>query len=157
MRKSEATGVDTTRTSFGGGRYQALEVQGRGGTAVVYRARDVVLDRLVALKWLAVPEGASHARDTKALFEREFRTLSNLSHPNIIEVYDYGVDAGAAFYTMEFVEGPTSAMRHRTPGRRPARSSPRCVRRSRSFILAASSTGTSLRATSAARATGGQS
>jgi serine/threonine protein kinase len=105
MRKSEATGIETTRTSFGGGRYQALEVQGRGGTAVVYRARDVVLDRLVALKWLTVPEGASHARDTKTLFEREFRTLSDLSHPNIIEVYDYGVDAGSAFYTMELVEG----------------------------------------------------
>lgn len=105
MRKSEVGGIDTTRASFGGGRYQALEVQGRGGTAVVFRARDVVLDRLVALKWLAVPDGASHARDTKALFEREFRTLSDLSHPNIIEVYDYGVDAGAAFYTMELVEG----------------------------------------------------
>src|SRR5690348_8880098 len=85
------------------GRYELLEQLARGGVGRVYRARDRSSGRDVALKRLL----SSH--DTRgpilALFEREYRTLHSLKHPRIIEVYDYGVDAGGAYYTMELLSG----------------------------------------------------
>src|SRR6516162_5707080 len=93
----------STSSKFAGGRYEAIDVIGRGGAAVVYKARDSVTNRLVALKQLTVPEGAKHAADTVALFEREFRTLAELSHPNIIAVHDYGGEGTSAYYAMELV------------------------------------------------------
>lgn len=78
---------------------------GRGGMAVVYRVRDGARDRQVALKQLLVERSASHHDEAYARFEREFQVLRELSHPRIIQVYDYGLDAAGPFYTMELLEG----------------------------------------------------
>jgi serine/threonine protein kinase len=87
------------------GRYQVLETLGRGGVAVVYKARDLVRDQLIALKQLTAPTSASQGALRLELFEREYRTLAELAHPSIIAVYDYVVDGDNVFYTMELVEG----------------------------------------------------
>ncbi len=93
-------------------RYKLLDAIGRGGMAVVYRATDMASGRDVALKQLVV--GADE-RDSMltSLFEREFRTLAQLSHPRIIEVHDYGVDERGPFYTMELLDG--GDLRERAP------------------------------------------
>ncbi len=85
-------------------RYRVIEVLGRGGMGEVLRVLDTVEGREVALKRLVIEAGA---RDGAALelFEREFHTLSELSHPRIIEVYDYGVSDNGAYYTMELLTG----------------------------------------------------
>jgi tetratricopeptide (TPR) repeat protein len=73
----------------------------RGGMGAVYRAVDRSTGKRVALKRLLAGGGPK----VGALFEREFYVLSSLSHPRIIEVYEYGVDAEGPFYTMELLEG----------------------------------------------------
>jgi tetratricopeptide (TPR) repeat protein len=85
------------------GRYQVLELLGRGGMGAVYRVRDERSGREVALKRLL--SRATGDALAAQLFEREFHTLSELAHPRIIEVYDYGVDGGGAYYTMELLGG----------------------------------------------------
>jgi hypothetical protein len=84
-------------------RYEVLGLLGEGGMGAVYRVRDRRSDREIALKRLFKLEGGSAV--TAELFEREFHTLSELAHPRIIAVYDYGVDAEGAFYTMELLGG----------------------------------------------------
>jgi hypothetical protein len=96
-----------------GGRYQVLELLGRGGMAVVYRVKDAVNGRELALKQLMVAQSSRHFRSLSALFEREFHTLVQLSHPRIIEVYDFGVDSGGPYYTMELLDG--GDLRERSP------------------------------------------
>jgi serine/threonine protein kinase/tetratricopeptide (TPR) repeat protein len=71
--------------------------------ATVYRAFDEVANREVALKLLN--KEASESSHLSALFEREFHTLTQLAHPRIIEVYDFGVDPRGAYYTMELLDG----------------------------------------------------
>lgn len=88
-----------------GGRYEVQELLGRGGMAVVYRVRDSISGRMLALKRLCIPAGSKHPEQAAALFEREFRMLAQLSHPRIIEAYDYSVDAEGLFYTMELLDG----------------------------------------------------
>jgi tetratricopeptide (TPR) repeat protein len=73
----------------------------RGGVGVVYVAFDRSTKRRVALKRL----GQDAPSQLAALFEREFYVLSSLRHPSIIEVYEYGIDQGTPFYTMELLEG----------------------------------------------------
>src|SRR5262249_25567354 len=68
--------------------YEILEELGRGGMGVVYRARQVKLDRLVALKVLP-PETAADPAFTER-FTREARALARLNHPHIIAIYDFG-------------------------------------------------------------------
>lgn len=76
---------------------------GRGGMGAVYKARQPMLDRLVALKILA--RGADAGREFAERFQREARALAKLSHPNIVTVYDFGT-AGDLFYlVMEYVDG----------------------------------------------------
>jgi tetratricopeptide (TPR) repeat protein len=96
-----------------GGRYDVHEVLGRGGMAVVYRATDVVDGRQVALKQLTPPRRPKDSEVAAALFEREFHTLAELSHPRIIEVYDYGLAPEGAYYTMELLDG--GDLRERAP------------------------------------------
>ncbi|HEX4477063.1 MAG TPA: protein kinase, partial [Polyangiaceae bacterium] len=86
-------------------RFQVLETLGHGGMAVVYRVKDLATGREVALKQLLVSPKDKHYDETTALFEREFHTLAELSHPSIIEVYDYGVSDSRAHYTMELLLG----------------------------------------------------
>jgi hypothetical protein len=88
-----------------GGRYEVITELGRGGMAAVYRARDPGTGRELALKQLLPPSDAGKAREVVALFEREFYTLAQLSHPGVIEVYDFGNDAGRPYYTMQLLDG----------------------------------------------------
>ncbi|MDQ4130199.1 MAG: protein kinase, partial [Actinomycetota bacterium] len=88
-----------------GGRYELLDRVGRGGMAEVFRAFDRVLERRVAVKVLAV-DGA----EDESLFERfrrEARTSASLTHPNVVSVYDTGVDDDVHYIVMELVEGPS--------------------------------------------------
>jgi beta-lactam-binding protein with PASTA domain/tRNA A-37 threonylcarbamoyl transferase component Bud32 len=84
-------------------RYELDYLIARGGMAEVYRARDRLLDRPVALKIL-FPE-LSIDRTFVERFKREAQAAANLSHPNIVPVFDWGEDSGTYFIVMEFVDG----------------------------------------------------
>jgi len=84
-------------------RYEILEKIGDGGMATVYKARCILLDRIVAIKVLK----DEYARDTNLLqkFKSEAQAAARLSHPNIVNVYDVGEDQGSHFIVMEYIEG----------------------------------------------------
>ena len=88
-----------------GARYRVDALLGRGGMATVYRVTDVATARCMALKQLDLPQEPSRRGEMIALFEREFHALAQLSHPRVIEVYDYGVDETGPYYTMELLDG----------------------------------------------------
>ncbi len=91
------------------GPYEILAPIGAGGMGEVYRARDTRLDRPVAIKVLP-----SHLAEHAALrrrFEREARTISSLSHPNICTLHDIGHEDGVHYLVMEYLEGETLATR----------------------------------------------
>jgi serine/threonine protein kinase len=83
--------------------YLVLEKLGEGGMAVVYKARDTALDRLVVLKTLR--PGQCSDPEHKRRFNHEARTASSLNHPNIVAVYEIGCDSGVDFIAMEWVDG----------------------------------------------------
>ena len=90
-------------------RYELNHLIARGGMAEVYRAHDRLLDRPVALKVL-FPE-LSVDRSFVERFRREAQAAANLSHPNIVPVFDWGEDTGTYFIVMEFIDGrPLSAI-----------------------------------------------
>ena len=84
-------------------RYELKHLIARGGMAEVYRAHDRLLDRPVALKVL-FPE-LSVDRSFVERFRREAQAAANLSHPNIVPVFDWGEDTGTYFIVMEFIDG----------------------------------------------------
>ena len=84
------------------GKYEVEAFLG-GGMSHVYRARDAVLGRTVALKILA--DLAASDGDSKARFLQEARIASNISHENVIAVYDFGEENGRPFMVMEYLEG----------------------------------------------------
>ena len=83
--------------------YEILEFLGRGGMGVVYKAGQTALDREVAIKVLA-GEWQDDA-DFAARFEREAKTLAQMSHPNIVTIHDFGDAEGLYYIVMEFVDG----------------------------------------------------
>jgi serine/threonine protein kinase len=89
--------------------YEIIGTLGRGGMGVVYLAKQVQLDRAVALKMIL---GGGHASDqARARFRAEARSVASLQHPNILAVYDFGEHAGNLFLAMEFCPGGTLAER----------------------------------------------
>ena len=84
-----------------GGRYAVMERVGSGGMAEVYRARDQLLGRDVAVKVLS--ERFSRDRNFVERFRREAQSAANLNHPNIVSRYDYGADDGTYFIVMEYI------------------------------------------------------
>jgi serine/threonine protein kinase len=87
------------------GKYELLEELGRGGFAVVYRARDIDLDRVVALKvlhphWIADPQFVTR-------FRQEARAAANLQHPNIVTILESGEADGQLYIAMEYLPGHT--------------------------------------------------
>ena len=96
------------------GDYELIDVLGRGGMAVVYLARQISLDRLVALKTISAPLAAdAHGQER---FRREARAIAQLEHPRIVSIHDIGTSGGAMYYTMDYIAGPDlgRAMRGRT-------------------------------------------
>src|SRR5258708_32586712 len=94
-----------TGTRVIGGRYVLVDVLGTGGMSTVWRARDEVLGREVAVKILS-PQYAADAA-FRARFEREARHAAALSHPRLVTVFDCGVDGTTPFIVMELVAGRT--------------------------------------------------
>jgi len=104
----------------GVGRYEIMSELGRGGMATVYLARQIDLERLVALKELAalrLPDASFAQR-----FLREARVAGSLSHPNIVTVHDFLQQDGTPYIAMEYVEH--GSLRHTSARCRWRRSAP---------------------------------
>lgn len=86
-------------------RYKIIKEIGRGGMAIVYSARDTLLERTVALKMLR-PEYNSDSEFIEK-FRQEARAVAKLSHPNVVSIYDIVVDEERIYLVMEIVEGKT--------------------------------------------------
>jgi Tol biopolymer transport system component/predicted Ser/Thr protein kinase len=87
------------------GPYELIAPIGAGGMGEVYRAKDTRLDRTVAVKVL--PAHLSSSPESRQRFEREAKTISQLSHPHICALYDVGNQDGVEFLVMEYLEGET--------------------------------------------------
>ncbi|MBI3273143.1 MAG: protein kinase [Planctomycetes bacterium] len=100
------------------GRYEILDVIGKGGMGVVYKARQLDLRRLVALKIMR--EGPNADEKAVQRFQREAEAAGRLRHPNLVSVYDAGAQDGISFLTMELVQGRTleDLLKESSPGER---------------------------------------
>lgn len=88
-------------------KYELLDVIGSGAMGVIYRARHLILDKVVAIKVLHTNQADSNLI---MRFQREARAASSLNHPNVITVYDFGVHAASAPYmVMDYLQGRTLA------------------------------------------------
>jgi len=84
------------------GRYAILKKLGEGGKGVVYKARDTVLNRVVAIKML---KSAVATEEAYSRFMREAQAVAKLNHPNIVSIYDIGKEDEKQFFVLEFVDG----------------------------------------------------
>src|SRR5689334_17259534 len=96
------------------GEYSLQRELGRGGMGIVYLARDVQLDRDVAIKVL--PAHLARTAESRARFVREARTAAGLSHPHIVPIHRVGESAGFVYFVMSYVEGETLGERLRRDG-----------------------------------------
>ena len=87
--------------------YDVQAIVGRGGMGIVYKARHLRLNRVVALKMLRA--GAYAGAAERARFQREAEAVAGLRHPHIVGIYDVGDHDGCPFFTMEFLEGGSLA------------------------------------------------
>jgi predicted Ser/Thr protein kinase len=85
------------------GKYELLEQLGSGSMGTVYRGRDTILDRPVAIK--TIQTGDNVAEDIRERFYREARVCARLNHPNVVSVYDLGEEDGTCFIAMELLSG----------------------------------------------------
>jgi serine/threonine-protein kinase len=91
------------------GEYELLELIGRGGMGIVYKARQPRLNRLVALKMIQA--GPHAGPEQEARFLSEARAVARLQHPNIVQIHDMGEHDGLPYFSLEFVEGGNLAER----------------------------------------------
>jgi eukaryotic-like serine/threonine-protein kinase len=91
------------------GPFEILAPVGVGGMGEIYRARDIRLDRTVAIKILASHLSSGPIR--KERFEREAKAISGLNHPNICALHDVGSQDGIDHLVMEYIEGESLAQR----------------------------------------------
>jgi serine/threonine protein kinase len=89
--------------------YELLDELGRGGMGVVYKARHLVLKRIVALK--VILAGVQAGEQERARFRVEAEAVARLRHPNIVQIYDFGERNGIPYFSLEFVESGTLAAR----------------------------------------------
>ena len=101
--EDQADRIRTRLQAAIGDGYELLDLLGRGGMGIVFRAREIALDREVALKVLALDPVL--APDAYARFEREAKLAARLDHPNIVPIFSVGSGAGIAYYTMRLVRG----------------------------------------------------
>jgi len=94
---------NSTITPLLGKRYQLLQPLANGGMAVVYKAQDLWLERPVAIKILR--QDYSSNIDFRQRFHHEAKAAANLVHPNIVTVFDFGLDGASLFIVMEYVPG----------------------------------------------------
>ena len=102
----------TVRLEVGGlpqkiGRYEILGKLGHGAMGVVYKARDPIIDRLVAIKTIRFDRlyEDQEVQNLRERFFKEARAAGKLTHPNIVTVFDVGEDGGLSYMAMEYVEG----------------------------------------------------
>src|SRR6202162_1611118 len=110
---SASAGVFSSSGAIGGGRfvpgqiiaerYRVVALAGRGGMGEVYRAEDLKLSQIVAIKFL--PESVSKDAGALARFHSEVRIARQVSHPNVCRMFDIGDADGITFLTMEYVDG----------------------------------------------------
>src|SRR5258708_7839745 len=96
------------------GQYRVIRLLGRGGMGAVYLARDLALEREVAIKVVKTAEEQSYDR-----FRREARTAAKLSHPNIVPLHAFGEVEGMPYFVMGYVRGESLAARLRRDGKLP--------------------------------------
>lgn len=108
------------------GQYSLQRELGRGGMGVVYLAREVELDRFVAIKVL--PSTLALRADMRDRFMREARASARLSHPNIVPIFRVGEQNGVAFFSMAYVDGESLGERLRSRGVLPPREVTRVLR-----------------------------
>lgn len=89
------------------GRYEILDQIGAGATATVYRARDPLIERTVAIKTVSLDQLRQDGADAESRFLREAQSAGRLSHPNIVTIYDVGEADGVAYIAMEYLSGAT--------------------------------------------------
>jgi serine/threonine-protein kinase len=88
------------------GRYEIIEELGRGDMGIVYKAKDPLIDRLIAIKVIRLDGLTRDARkEYEARFYQEARAAGRLNHPNIVTIHDVGGDGDSAYIAMEFLEG----------------------------------------------------
>ena len=99
------------------GRYELLSELGQGAMGVVYKARDPVLDRVVAIKTINLTLPKDELSEYEARFYQEARAAGGLNHPNIVTIYDIGKSERMAYMAMEFLEGEElrSILSHKEP------------------------------------------
>jgi len=114
--KPEGSSAAPSRISVTG--YEVLGELGRGGMGVVYKARHVGLNRLVALKMILAAEHAG--AEGLARFRIEAEAVARLQHPNIVQIYEIGSQDGRPFFSLEFVDG--GSLEGKMASSRPARS-----------------------------------
>ena len=89
------------------GRYEILDEIGHGAMGTVYRARDPLIERTVAIKTVTISQLQQEGADAEARFLREAQSAGRLSHPNIVTIYDVGETEGLAYIAMEYLSGAT--------------------------------------------------
>jgi eukaryotic-like serine/threonine-protein kinase len=97
-------------STVGAGRYTLGDLIGRGGAAEVYRARDELLGRDVAVKLF--PAGVGEADESRR--QREVQTLAGMNHPGLVTIYDVGAEGSRAYFVMQLIEGESLADRIRS-------------------------------------------
>jgi serine/threonine-protein kinase len=90
------------------GKYELLQILGKGAMGTVYEGFDPIIARRLAIKTVRLPDvGDAEAQEELARFKREAQAAGRLSHPNIVGVFDYGETPELAYIVMEFVDGTT--------------------------------------------------
>ena len=102
-------------STVGAGRYTLGDLIGRGGAAEVYRARDELLGRDVAVKLF--PAGVGEADESRR--QREVQTLAGMNHPGLVTIYDVGAEGSRPYFVMQLIEGESLADRIRSGPLRP--------------------------------------